>query len=90
MNEVITDLMIKYEDSFLVFLINDFKISELVNIVILFLVIYFGIYVLNYLLNLTIVISKLFTMKYKLYEKIGLERMYWNNFIVKRKNNKCN
>ena len=90
MNEVITDLMIKYEDSFLVFLINDFKISELVNIVILFLVIYFGIYVLNYLINLTIVISKLFTMKYKLYEKIGLERMYWNNFIVKRKNNKCN
>ena len=73
--------MVKYEDSFIMYLINNTTLNELGDWLIGFFVIYFGIKVLNFLINLTIVISKHFTKRYKLYEKMDLEDMYWKDFL---------
>ena len=81
MNDIITNLMVKYEDSFIMYLINNTTLNELGDWLIGFFVIYFGIKVLNFLINLTIVTSKHFTKRYKLYEKMDLEDMYWKDFL---------
>ena len=81
MIEFIKDFISSYEDSLIMYLISNTSINDLLNMVILFFVIYFGIKVLNFLINLTIVISKLFTKKFKLYEKMDLEDMYWKDFL---------
>jgi hypothetical protein len=81
MNDIITNLMVKYEDSFIMYLINNTTLNELGDWLIGFFVIYFGIKVLNFLINLTIVISKHFTKRYKLYEKMDMEDMYWKDFL---------
>jgi hypothetical protein len=81
MNDIITNLMVKYEDSFIMYLINNTTLNELGDWLIGFFVIYFGIKVLNFLINLTIVTSKHFTKRYKLYEKMDMKDMYWKDFL---------
>ena len=67
MNDIITNLMVKYEDSFIMYLINNTTLNELGDWLIGFFVIYFGIKVLHFLINLTIATSNFFTKRYKLY-----------------------
>ena len=64
-------------DSFLMYLINNTSLNDLH----ILLAIVLFLYALNYLINLTIVISKLFTKRYKLYKIIDLEDMYWKGFL---------
>ena len=64
-------------DSYLMYLINNTSLNDL--LILLALVLF--LYALNYLINLTIVISKLFTKRYKLYKIIDLEDMYWKGFL---------
>ena len=64
-------------DSFFIYLINNTSLNDLLMLLALVLF----LYGLNYIINITIVISKLFTKRYKLYEKINLEDMYWKDFL---------
>ena len=81
MLNVVSDFISSYEDSLIMYLISNTSINDLLNMVIGFFVIYFGVKVLNFLINLTIVTSKHFTKRYKLYEKMDLEDMYWKDFL---------
>jgi len=77
MLNVVSDFISSYEDSLIMYLISNTSINDLLYMVIAL----FVIYVLNFLINLTIVTSKHFTKRYKLYEKMDLEDMYWKDFL---------
>ncbi len=77
MVELLKNYISAYEDSFLMYLINNTSLNDLLMLLALVLF----LYGLNYLINLTIVISKLFTKRYRLYKTIDLEDMYWKDFL---------
>ena len=61
------------------FLINEFTMSEFLSVILCGVV----TYIICLLINVSVVTSKSLSKKYKLYERVGLEGMYWNNFVDK-------